>query len=227
MQLRRKTEEQKTLRSLPAPRRIDLTLTETIKARHSSHEFSDDPIDDKDLSTVLWATDGLIDKSGHRATPTLMNHHCVSVYVVKSNGIWLWNPTERALEFINDIDCRKEISLSQAWISNAPVHFVYVANPLETRRSVRDYISGIFKMKPSETDIQVHEMLTTHGPILDTGAKVQACYMACAALQMNCLVRLSFDAKKVRKALKLTPSQLPIAIQTIGYEPRNIFNIAH
>ena len=33
-------------------------------------------------------------------------------------------------------------------------------------------------------------------PFLDVGVKIQAVYMACAALDINCLARMTFDEKE-------------------------------
>ena len=66
----------------------------------------------------------------------------------------------------------------------------------------------------------------TYGPAVEIGAKVEAVYLACAALSIRCLARMSFDPKAVRKALHLTAGQRPLCAQTLGYKPTSLFNIA-
>ena len=89
------------LRSLPVPARLNAALSDDFRGRGSGYEFSDNPINDKDLSTILWAADGrLAKKDDLRTTPSVLQKHCVSIYVVKSNGVWLWDNTRRALVFL-------------------------------------------------------------------------------------------------------------------------------
>ena len=56
--------------------------------------------------------------------------------------------------------------------------------------------------------------------------KVQAVYMACAALTLNCLVRMTFDPDKVSETLGLAKHQTPVCIQTIGYKPKSLLDLA-
>ena len=121
------------------PARLDAALSDAFRTRRSNYEFSDDPINDTDLSTILGAADGrLAKKDDLRPTPSVLQTHCVSIYVVKSNGVWLWDNTRRALVFLIDKDCRKDVCLTDPLIENAPVHLIYVANPIETARSAVD-----------------------------------------------------------------------------------------
>ena len=227
MRVFRRKEQEETLRTLPSPLKLEKTLSESFRARRSAYEFSDDPINDKDLSTILWAADGLTTKKeGLRTTPSVLRKHCVSIYVVKSNGVWLWDNARRALIFLIDRDCRENICLSQPLIANAPVHFVYVANPIETHRSAVDYLKSFFRVESKENDAALKEFFKNQGPAVEAGAKVEAVYLACANLGINCLARMSFDPKIVRKALKLSAGQRPLCAQTIGYKPKSIFDIA-
>jgi nitroreductase len=216
-----------TLRKLPAPTELDKSLEACFRLRRSNYEFSEDPIIDADLSTILWAADGLTTKKeGLRTTPSVLEKHCVSIYVVKSNGVWLWDNVRRALVFLIDKDCRADVCLSQPLIENAPVHLIYVANPIETHRSAADYFKRLFERKPHEDDVALREFFKSYGPAVEAGAKVEAVYLACASLSIRCLARMSFDPKRVKKALRLTARQRPLCAQTLGYKPKSIFDIA-
>ena len=215
------------LRSLPVPARLDAALSDAFRTRRSNYEFSDDPINDKDLSTILWAADGrLAKKDDLRTTPSVLQKHCVSIYVVKSNGVWLWDNTRRALVFLIDKDCRKDVCLTDPLIESAPVHLIYVANPIETHRSAVDTLKRLFRVKSKESDPALRDFFKTYGPAVEIGTKVEAVYLACAALSIRCLARMSFDPKAVRKALHLTAGQRPLCAQTLGYKPTSLFNIA-
>ncbi|HBN73346.1 MAG TPA: hypothetical protein DD376_00940 [Sutterella sp.] len=222
-----KKKSDEVLRILPPPTELQSSLNETFRARRSNYEFSDDPINDKDLSTILWAADGRLDKKDDlRTTPSVLQKHCVSIYVVKSNGVWLWDNTRSALIFLIDRDCRKDVCLSAPLVESAPVHLVYVANPIETHRSAVDTLKRLFGVKSKESDPALRDFFKTYGPPVEIGAKVEAVYLACAALSIRCLARMSFDPKTVKKALRLTAGQRPLCAQTLGYKPTSLFNIA-
>ena len=67
-----------------------------------------------------------------------------------------------------------------------------------------------------------HSKLTYPG----TPHKVMAVYLACAALGINCMARQTFESAKVRKALLLKDSQTPLCVQTLGYKPRGLLDLA-
>ncbi len=226
---RKKAEaDTETLRKLPAPHALQMGLGECFRSRKSHYEFSDQPINDADLSTILWAADGLTTKKeGLRTTPSILEKHCVSLYIVKSNGVWLWDSTRRALIFLIDRDCREEVCLSQPLIASAPVHIIYVANPIETHRSAVDYLKKLFEIRKKDEDTTLRDFFKHYGPAIEVGTKVEAVYLACAELSIHCLARMSFDPKCVRKALRLTAGQRPLCAQTLGYRPKSIFDLAY
>ena len=91
---------EETLRSLPVPARLDAALSDAFRTRRSNYEFSDNPINDKDLSTILWAADGrLAKKDDLRTTPSLQQKHCESINEVKSNRVSLSDNTRTAKLF--------------------------------------------------------------------------------------------------------------------------------
>ena len=222
-----KKKSEETLRILPPPACLNTPLNDAFRARRSGYEFSDTPINDKDLATVLWAADGRLAKNDDlRTTPSVLQKHCVSIYVVKSNGVWLWDNTRNALIFLIDRDCRKDVCLTDPLIESAPVHLVYVANPIETHRSAVDTLKHLLGVKSKENDAVLKDFFKSTGPAVEAGAKVEAVYLACAALSIRCLARMSFDPKAVKRALRLTAGQRPLCAQTLGYKPKSLFDIA-
>lgn len=215
-------------RPIPAPRPMTMGLTETFMNRRSGYEFSDEPISDEDLACILWAAEGNNGKGkkdDHRTTPTTLNWREIDVYVVKANGVWKWNPDASVLSFVYDQDRRKDMCLIQPLVRNAPVHLVYVYDEAKTQGLVTDLAKNIVKVAKRGDWSQMTEDVLKNAPLLDTGAKVMAVYMACAALNINCLARLTFDAKKVHKTLLLSDTQKPLCIQTLGYKPKGLLDL--
>lgn len=111
-------------RKLPAP---DLSggapLMEVIAKRKSIREFSAKKIDDSDLSNILFAAWG-ISHDGKRTIPTAKNTQDLNVYVVNSNGAWLYDAKDNLLKKITNENIMQFISL-QDFVKNAPLTIVY------------------------------------------------------------------------------------------------------
>lgn len=216
-------------RELPEPGDMSMSLTEVLMRRRSSLDFSDAPICDEDLVRILWAADGLNGKgnnANHRTTPTTLNWKEIDTYVVKANGVWLWVPEHRVLSFVHEKDCRKDFCLLQPMVKQAPVHLVYVYDQAKTQGLMTDLAMQIVQFINRKNITKLSNEVMAHAPLLDTGAKVMSVYMACAALNINCLARLTFDSEKVHDTLQLTATQVPLCVQTLGYRPKGLLDLA-
>ena len=216
-------------RELPAPGKMSMPLSDVFMRRRSSLDFSDAPICDEDLVRILWAADGLNGKGNnenHPTTPTTLNWKEIDTYVVKANGVWLWVPERRVLSFVHEKDCRKDFCLLQPMVKQAPVHLVYVYDQAKTQGLMTDLAMQIVQSINRKNITKMSDEVMAHAPLLDTGAKVMAVYMACAALNINCLARLTFDSEKVHDTLQLTATQMPLCVQTLGYKPKGLLDLA-
>ena len=216
-------------RELPAPSKMSMPLSDVFMRRRSSLDFSDAPICDEDLVRILWAADGLNGKGNnenHRTTPTTLNWKEIDTYVVKANGVWLWVPERRVLSFVHEKDCRKDFCLLQPMVKQAPVHLVYVYDQAKTQGLMTDLAMQIVQFINRKNITKMSDEVMAHAPLLDIGAKVMAVYMACAALNINCLARLTFDSEKVHDTLQLTATQMPLCVQTLGYKPKGLLDLA-
>ena len=216
-------------RELPALGKMSMPLSDVFMRRRSSLDFSDAPICDEDLVRILWAADGLNGKGNnenHRTTPTTLNWKEIDTYVVKANGVWLWVPERRVLSFVHEKDCRKDFCLLQPMVKQAPVHLVYVYDQAKTQGLMTDLAMQVVQFINRKNITKMSDEVMAHAPLLDTGAKVMAVYMACAALNINCLARLTFDSEKVHDTLQLTATQMPLCVQTLGYKPKGLLDLA-
>ncbi len=216
-------------RALPSPLQLEASLTEALMKRRTAYDFSDEPVSDEHLASILWAADGLNGKNkkdDHRTTPTALNWKEIDIYVVKANGVWLWDPVRGVLSFVHDKDRRKDLCLLQPLVRQAPVHLVYVYDEQKTQGFMTDLAKSIVKYTKSERIATLSDEVMQRAPLLDAGAKVMAVYLACAALGINCMARQTFESAKVRKALLLKDSQTPLCVQTLGYKPRGLLDLA-
>ena len=123
-------------------------------------------------------------------------------------------------------DCRKDFCLLQPMVKQAPVHLVYVYDQAKTQGLMTDLAMQIVQFINRKNITKLSNEVMAHAPLLDTGAKVMSVYMACAALNINCLARLTFDSEKVHDTLQLTATQVPLCVQTLGYRPKGLLDLA-
>jgi nitroreductase len=93
--------------SLPPPKAVDMILEESIFRRCSIREFSDDPVSDEDLSTILWAAYGYRD-DGTRTVPLTDTVHGAGIYVLRKNesnklDVFRYDPLNHSLLFYKKI----------------------------------------------------------------------------------------------------------------------------
>lgn len=84
---------------LPEPDKSNTTtLIQALEKRHSDREFSDKAIDNKTLSTILWAAYGVNRPDGKRTIPTALDKKDLNVYVFNKDGIWLYDAPSNTLK---------------------------------------------------------------------------------------------------------------------------------
>lgn len=212
-------------RALPKPRRLDMPLTEVLQQRQTRRTFSDEPLSDLDMATILWAADGINRPNGRRTTPSALDWRETDIYLLKRNGIWRWVPEKNGLLFCDLSDLRDETFFAAPYLKVAPVHIVYVSNRARTETLIsRLGESVVEKLKHTNWTPEKLEEMRTRSMILDVGAKIQAVYMAAAAMDLSCVARTGFDARHVERILRLQKGESVVAIQTIGYHPKSILD---
>ena len=68
---------------LPSPKKIDMPLEIAIARRKSVREFSEEPVNDSELSTILWYAYGYI--NGKRPVHPI-DKNAVEIYVLKRDA---------------------------------------------------------------------------------------------------------------------------------------------
>lgn len=95
-------------------------LMQALAERHSTRSFTDEAISMQDLSNLLWAAWGINREDGRHTAPTAKNKQDLSVYVAKSDGVWLYIPEKQAIEQYLSKDIR-------AALGEAPLILMYAA----------------------------------------------------------------------------------------------------
>jgi len=89
---------------LPPPKSMCMSLEKTIMRRSSGRNFSEEPVTDEELSTVLWAAFGLRD-DGKMTVPEINGAHATLIYVLKED-VYKYNPINHSLIFYKSGDYR-------------------------------------------------------------------------------------------------------------------------
>lgn len=197
-------------RNLPAPHFTGgMPLNEVVANRHSVRTFNPQkPVEDSALSQLLWITLGVNrpDADGamggvpaNRSNPTARNWQEIKAYVFGKDGVWEYLPVSNSLKLIKDGDYRNLIAgtkgFSQDFVMDAPYSVVFVAD-----------------MENLPEDSHVAQMA-----MVDAGIACENLNLACASLGIATVPRATMDTEAISTLLNLTPRQIPVMNNPIGY----------
>jgi len=94
-----------TDKELPPPLDIDMVLEESIFRRMSVREFTDEAVNDEQLSTILWAAFGLRDDGKHTISK-INNTHAAIIYVFDEDAAYKYDPQNHSLVVYKEGDFR-------------------------------------------------------------------------------------------------------------------------
>lgn len=115
-------------------------LFQLLTKRRSIRKFRKEPLKVEELSRILWATYGLVDKK-RRVVPSAGATYPVEVFVVIKNveglrpGIYKYSEQDNSLILVKEGDYSRELAracLDQSWVREAPVNIVITAVPERT-----------------------------------------------------------------------------------------------
>lgn len=68
-------------------------------------KFTAKPLSDKLLGDLLWAAYGVNRPNGKRTIPTAQNRQDLEIYVLRSDGAWLYDAQKHSLEQVSSPTC--------------------------------------------------------------------------------------------------------------------------
>lgn len=189
---------------LPAPNKNrGLALTKALSVRRSVREFSPKMLSRQDLSDLLWSAAGINNKEGRRTAPSALNLQDVTVYVFTETGVAKYIPTTHSLKTIVTGDHRQLVAGQQNFVMTAPVSLVLV--------------SDLTKFQKGDTTKEPDKRSYMMGSV-DVGNVSENINLFCAATGLSTVPRASMDSEGIQKLLHLTPYQLPIMNNPVGYK---------
>ena len=183
---------------LPEPKmQGGMPLMQALKERKSMREFSSRELPIEVISDMLWAAAGINRmESAHRTAPSSMNMQEIDIYLVKAEGVYLYDVKGNMLIPVVSGDIRA-LAGNQPFVKDVPVNLVYVAD-----------LSKMGKVSPQDADSTASA---------DTGFISQNVYLYCASFGLATVVRGWVDKPVLAKAMKLRPEQKIILAQSVGY----------
>ena len=90
---------------LPPPLVIKTPLEEIIMQRMSMRSFTQEPITDEELATILWYAYGLRE-DGELTVPKFNGNHACVIYVIRQDAVYTYNQDAHSLVFYKEGDYR-------------------------------------------------------------------------------------------------------------------------
>jgi len=190
-------DEPKTIQLLTPQPGSGSPLMQLLWKRKSSREFSPKPLPVEVLSNLLWAGFGINRPDGRRTAPSAMNRQDVDIYVILSDGTYLYDAKANQLKLIVAEDLRG-LAGTQPYVKEAPVNLIYVSDYAKMGEKV-----------PNELKILLSG---AHAGFIS-----QNVYLYCASEGLATVVRAFIDIPALSKAIKLRPEQKIILGQSVGY----------
>jgi len=173
-------------------------LMQALKARHSTRDYSDQPLPPQVLSNLLWAAWGVNrPSSGMRTAPSSHTMMDIDLYLAMASGVWLYDPKAHRLSRHMPDDLRGETTTGQDFVKTAPVNIIYVSDAARMG-------------KVSDADRMLNG-------VADSAVIAENVYLFCASEGLGAVLRASVPGVPLAKRLGLSPTQAIYFAQSIGY----------
>ena len=185
---------------LPRPKKKGtISLEETLDRRRSKRQFLSKRLSQEQISQLLWAAQGTIQK-GYRTAPSAGGLYPLEIYLVEREGVQHYVPQSHELERTVDGDVRPQLAraaLDQGCILEAPVCIVIAT---EYQRVERRY-----------------DERAARYVCIEVGHVAQNIHLQAVAMGLGSVPIGAFDDDQVHKVLSLPEDQKPLYIIPVGY----------
>ena len=168
-----------------------------LKERKSVRSFSDRQLSLQELSNLLWAADGISREDGRRTAPSWANYQEFDIYVVREDGVFVYEPKKHELLPVAAGDYRK-YAATQDFAVTAPINLIYIA--------------AMEKIKAG-ADENAKLMIAS----LDVGFIAENVALYATSVGMASRPRAGIRKEELAQVLKLRPEQKIILGHTVGY----------
>jgi SagB-type dehydrogenase family enzyme len=191
---------------LPQPKyNSSFSLEEALASRRSVREYSNQPLKVQDVSQLLWAAQGITDKSGGRTAPSAGALYPLEVYLVAgkveelSSGIYKYRPEGHKLFKMSDGEVRE--SLANAALGQSPIK----------DGAINIVIAAVYE----RTTSKYGDRGVTYAH-LEAGHAAQNLCLQAAALNLGAVTIGAFDDGRVKTVMGLAENETPLYIISVG-----------
>jgi SagB-type dehydrogenase family enzyme len=202
-----------TIKLLEPDKKRGLLFMETLWVRASVREFSDKELSLQDLSSLLWAANGVNRPLEKKYTaPSAMNSHDVDVYVCLKDGIYLYDAEHHALNPVLEGDYRSEFMMTPSPRPKDASSSPPPPRPAPSISPIQVYlISDCSRFRVGTAELKYE------WGALDAGIVSQNISLFCAATGLKTVPRASMDKARIRTVLKLKDTQFVFLNHPVGY----------
>lgn len=190
---------------LPTPSyRGTRTLEEALVKRRSQRAFLDRSVELAAVGQILWAGQGIRDRSGGRTAPSAGGRYPLDLYVLTEGGVGQYLPEDHAIVNLLTGDFRQSLysaALLQEPIKQAPLVIVITA----------DY---------ARAEQQHGGDRAERFALIESGHVAQNILLQAYAMGLAAIAFGAFKEEHVADAMQLPPERTPLYIIAIGY-PRS------
>ena len=181
------------------------SLEETLSARRSVREFSDELLTQAELSQLLWAAQGVTDAEGLRTAPSAGALYPLELYVALSAGFYQYDHARHELTLRRDEDVKPALcdaALAQDAIVAAPAVFLITAVFARTQRKYGPWAERYV--------------------LMEVGHAAQNLLLQAVALDLAGVPIAAFDDDQVSEVLQLPASESPLYLLAVGHPASRI-----
>jgi len=201
-----KNENMKEEIILPQPvKEGDISLEEVLDGRRSIRSFKDEGLSLKEISQILWSSQGITGEKVKRTAPSAGATYPLKVYLVVRKaeglnpGIYLFVPEKNMLKLILEKEVSEDLmnsALGQNAVGEAPVNVVF---------------SAVYERTTDRYGERGHRYVH-----MEAGHASQNVYLQSESLGLGTVVIGAFNDNLVSEVLNLPKNEDPLYIMPVG-----------
>jgi len=174
-----------------------MSVIQALKERKSVRSFTDRQLTLQEVSNLLWAADGISREDGRRTAPSWANYQEFDIYVMRSDGVYVYEPKNQELIPVAAGDYQKYAG-TQSYVTTASINLFFVAD--------------LDKIKAG-ADENAKLMIAN----MDVGYISENVALYSTSVGMASVPRAGMKKEELVQIFKLRPEQKIILAHSVGY----------
>lgn len=182
----------------PPQTQCGIDLLVALKNRHSDKAFLEKDLTPGQLSTILWAANGINRDNGKRTAPAPHAMPYLQLYVTGTEGTWLYEPKGHQLRLITPKNLKSSLPRQPAYASAS--HLLLLVADLSQ-----------FPKPEISTESKI---LMAH---CNAGHIAQNVYLTTGALGLGTCMVANVASDTARQEIPLRDDQIPLYLMPLGF----------